>query len=45
MVREETLEPLPAAYTQELYEQKCDLIYQPIYDSYYGQGRSIDTAA
>ena len=32
---------LPRAYTKDLYERKCDEVYQHIYDSYYGQGRSI----
>lgn len=36
---------LPAAYSKELYQQKCDLLYQHIYDSYFGQGRGIYTAA
>ncbi|CCF83427.1 type I restriction endonuclease subunit R [Nitrolancea hollandica] len=43
---EEMLDQLPDAYTSELYEQKCELTYQHIYDSYFGQGRSIyETAA
>ncbi len=32
---------LPALYTQELYEQKCSVVYQHVYDAYFGQGRSI----
>ena len=36
---------LPRIYTKELYERKCDEVYQHIYDSYYGQGRSIYAAA
>ncbi|HZB94351.1 MAG TPA: type I restriction enzyme endonuclease domain-containing protein, partial [Herpetosiphonaceae bacterium] len=36
---------LPDAFSQELYEQKCDILYQHIYDSYYGQGRSVYEAA
>jgi len=35
------LDELPRAYTPELYEQKCDTVYQHIYDSYQGEGRSI----
>jgi len=34
-------EGLPRSYTPETYQQKCDEVYQHIYDSYYGQGRSI----
>ncbi|MHB1361831.1 MAG: type I restriction enzyme endonuclease domain-containing protein, partial [Thermoleophilia bacterium] len=32
---------LPGTYTKEIYQQKCDLLYQHVYDSYFGQGRSI----
>src|SRR6266568_4301721 len=34
-------EGLPRSYTPEIYQLKCDEVYQHIYDSYYGQGRSI----
>jgi type I restriction enzyme R subunit len=32
---------LPRAYSQEVYDRKCDLVYQHIYDNYYGQGNSL----
>jgi len=32
---------LPRAYTPEIFNQKCDLVYQHIYDCYYGAGQSI----
>jgi type I restriction enzyme R subunit len=35
------LDQLPRAYTPELYQQKCDLVYQHIFDSYSGQGSSL----
>ena len=35
------LDELPRAYTPELYHQKCDTVYQCVYDSYQGEGRSI----
>ena len=38
---EETLDRLPRVFTKDLYRTKCDTIYQHIYDSYYGSGRSI----
>jgi type I restriction enzyme R subunit len=38
---EETLDQLPETYSAEIYEQKCEQVYQHIYDSYQGQGRSI----
>ena len=27
--------------TKELYEQKCDTVYQHFYESYMGQGRGV----
>jgi len=33
---------LPASY-DPIYEQKCNLTFQHIYDNYYGEGRSIFT--
>jgi type I restriction enzyme, R subunit len=38
---QEILETLPDTYNNELYNKKCDLVYQHIYDSYYGDGKSI----
>jgi type I restriction enzyme R subunit len=38
-------EGLPRAYTPELFRAKCDLIYRHIYDSYYGEERSIYAGA
>jgi type I restriction enzyme R subunit len=35
------LDDLPRAFTKELYEQKCDLVYQHFYESYMGQGKSV----
>ncbi|RKU22194.1 DEAD/DEAH box helicase [Candidatus Poribacteria bacterium] len=34
---------LPQPYTLELFNQKSEAIYQHIYDSYYGEGKSIYT--
>lgn len=34
-------EGLPESYPKPLYEEKCHLVYQHIYDSYYGQEKSI----
>ncbi len=39
------LDQLPRAYSKDLYQHKCDLTYQHIYDSYFGSGRSIYTRA
>ena len=35
------LDELPECYTQELYDGKCEVIYQHVYDSYYGLGGSV----
>ncbi|HLX58002.1 MAG TPA: type I restriction endonuclease subunit R [Ktedonobacteraceae bacterium] len=36
---------LPESYTPTLYQSKCEEVFQHIYDSYFGQGQSIYTAA
>lgn len=36
---------LPRAYTPEIFNRKCDLVYQHIYDCYYGAGQSIYSRA
>jgi type I restriction enzyme R subunit len=38
---EESLDGLPEVFTEDLWKKKCDLTYQHIYDSYFGEGRSI----
>jgi type I restriction enzyme, R subunit len=38
----EMLDHLPRCFTPDVYTQKCDAMYQHVYDSYYGQGRSVD---
>ncbi|MBJ7598189.1 type I restriction endonuclease subunit R [Candidatus Nephthysia bennettiae] len=43
---EETLDRLPESYTRQVYAQKCDAVYQHIFDSYWDDGHSIyDRAA
>jgi len=32
---------LPESYTPEIYRQKCDTTYQHVYDSYYGDNKSV----
>lgn len=32
---------LPRSYTPEIYEEKCNEVYQHIYESYYGEGKSL----
>ncbi len=38
---EEELDQLPKTYTERVYCNKCNIVYQHIYDNYYGQGRGI----
>lgn len=35
------LAKLPSAYSDILYQRKCERIYQHVYDSYFGEGRSL----
>ena len=39
----DSLDRLPQAYPTELYQQKCSLVYQHVYNSYYGAGKSLYT--
>jgi len=34
-------EMLPKSYPSDLYQQKCNTVYQHVYDSYYGAGKSV----
>jgi type I restriction enzyme, R subunit len=38
---EQILDRLPERYSPDLYRQKCEVVYQHIYDSYYGVGKSL----
>jgi type I restriction enzyme R subunit len=38
---ETVLDHLPRTYTPQVYEQKCDVVYQHIFDSYASQGQGI----
>lgn len=38
-------EELPRSYSTEIYRKKCEMVYQHVYDNYYGAGRSIYDAA
>lgn len=43
---EETLDQLPEVFTRPIYAQKCDAVYQHVFDSYWDDGRSVyDLAA
>lgn len=36
---------LPPRFTQAIYRQKCESIYQHVFDSYFGEGQSVYAAA
>ena len=38
---DEILDELPECYEPNIYDQKCEAVYQHIYESYYGDGNSI----
>jgi type I restriction enzyme R subunit len=38
---ENVLEELPPVFSQDQYQQKCELAYQHIYENYYGEGKSV----
>ncbi len=43
---EETLDRLPDKFTRQIYAQKCDVVYQHVFDSYWDDGHSVyDRAA
>ncbi len=42
---ETVLDQLPAQYDKPVYDRKCELVYQHVYDSYFGPGRSVYTEA
>lgn len=41
---EDTLDQLPEAYDKEIYQQKCDLVFQHFLNNYSGAGKSIYAA-
>ncbi len=38
---QDILDQLPRTYTPELYELKCDTVYQHFYEEYPGHGKSL----
>lgn len=38
---EDKLDELPRVFIREIYTQKCNAVYQHIFESYYGEGRSV----
>ena len=42
---EEQLDRLPCVFTPAMWQAKVEKVYQHIYDSYYGEGRSVYSTA
>jgi len=42
---QEMLDELPRAYTTDLYQEKCQRVYQHVFDAYAEAGESVYTAA
>ena len=42
---EQILDELPECYDQKIYDQKCEAVYQHIFESYYGNGNSVYSVA
>ncbi len=43
---EDVLDRLPEKFTRPIYAEKCDAVYQHVFDSYWDDGRSVyDQAA
>ena len=38
---DQMLDSLPPSYTQEVYLQLCIEVFQHVYESYFGQGKSV----
>jgi type I restriction enzyme, R subunit len=38
---DEILDRLPASYSKEVYAQLCIDVFQHVYESYFGQGKSV----
>lgn len=34
-------EGLPRAYTKDLYQTKCNVLFEHVYESYFGDGGSV----
>ncbi len=38
---EKKLDELPEKYNKDLYDEKCNQVFEHVYDSYYGNGESV----
>jgi type I restriction enzyme R subunit len=44
MAIEETLDKLPRAYTKELFQGKCNVLFEHVYENYFGEGKGTYSA-
>ena len=42
---EDKLDELPQLFSRDIYNRKCEAVYQHIFESYYGEGRSVYASA
>ena len=42
---QDSLDTLPRSYARPIYAQKCELVYQHVYDSYFSSGQSVYSKA
>ena len=45
VTNEKTLDQLHDVFSIEMYREKVERVYQHVYDSYFGEGRSVYAAA
>jgi len=43
--KDTTNDGLPRAYTKETYQAKCGVLFEHVYESYLGEGKSAYTEA
>ena len=41
---EQTLDRLPSVYSRDMYGEKCNVVYHHVFESYFGEGRSVYAA-
>ena len=44
MTNEKTLDQLHDVFSIDMYREKVERVYQHVYDSYFGEGRSVYAA-
>ena len=44
VVIQDKLDELPPLFVKDIYNRKCDAVYQHLFENYYGEGRSVYAA-